>query len=463
MSANASDKFLSGNFAPIQEELSYPISHIQGHIPTDLVGSFYRMGPNPKFNPIDPNKYHWMDGDGMIHRIKFHHGKAYYANRWVHTKGLAIEEREGRSIWGGIHSLPDFNNPYGLATKNTSNTALVWHANRLFSLWEQGLPYEIDKETLETLVQEENFNGQWNSAFSAHCKVDARKKELITFNWGLDGVIQYGIFDNQFKLIHKASIKLPGKPIFMHDFAITEHFALFFDTPQTVDLSNMMSGKSPFEFDPSNGCRLGVMPRNGSEVTWYDIPVCHIPHTCNAFEEGNQIVLEACRSESNYALFEFNLPNDNHSTATHSVPMPLFTRWKIDTVSGNVEQTLFRNLPGDFPRIHDHFVGYKNRYSYLLCNTSDNYLFNSFTKLDREGDVISQFHFPEHCRGTEFVFATRKGAQSEDDGYCIGQYHNEQTDTSYVAILDAKSIADGPVATLQLAQRIPYGFHSAWV
>lgn len=461
MSSSSTNKFLFGNFAPVTEELTYQISNIQGCIPADLEGRFYRIGPNPKFQPIDPYKYHWMDGDGMIHQVHFENGQAYYANRWVKTKGLSIEEREGTSIWGGINSPPDFGNPYGLAVKNTSNTALLFHGNRLFSLWEQGLPYEIDSESLETTAKEVNFNNQWSGGFSAHSKVDKRKQELITFSWSLHSEIHYGVFDKHFNLIHEAIVKLLGKPVFMHDFAITENYTLFFDTPQTFNLANIAKGKSSLEFDPSNGCRIGVMPRLGSEVRWYDIPLCHIPHTSNAYEEDGHIILEACRFDSSYALFEFS--DGKNKVETDPVRLPVLSRWKIDIQTGSVDQMTFDTIACDFPRIHDDYVGYKHQYSYMVSNNEDNYLFNSLVKLDSVGDIISRFQFPEHCKCTEFVFAPRKNAQDEDDGYCIGHYHNEQTDTSSILILDAKRISKGPLATLQLEKRIPYGFHSAWL
>ena len=36
--------------------------------PHELVGALYRIGPNPQFEPRDPN-HHWFAGDGMLHAL----------------------------------------------------------------------------------------------------------------------------------------------------------------------------------------------------------------------------------------------------------------------------------------------------------------------------------------------------------------------------------------------------------
>ena len=76
-SANA---YLEGPYAPVHEEIvarDLVITH--GEIPKDLAGTFVRNGANPKMAP--KGRYHWFDGDGMLHAIAFENGKASYRNR----------------------------------------------------------------------------------------------------------------------------------------------------------------------------------------------------------------------------------------------------------------------------------------------------------------------------------------------------------------------------------------------
>ncbi len=84
------DPFLRGNHAPWPMEGEVRDLVVEGEIPEALDGTFFRNGPNPQFAPR--GRYHWFDGDGMIHAVQFHDGGASYANRYVRTRALAVEE-----------------------------------------------------------------------------------------------------------------------------------------------------------------------------------------------------------------------------------------------------------------------------------------------------------------------------------------------------------------------------------
>src|SRR5690349_7168022 len=73
--------YLAGLYAPIAEERAADGLEVVGELPPDLVGVYLRNGPNPQFAP--PGRYHWFDGDGMVHAVRFHDGRASYRNRWV--------------------------------------------------------------------------------------------------------------------------------------------------------------------------------------------------------------------------------------------------------------------------------------------------------------------------------------------------------------------------------------------
>ena len=54
---------------------------LRGTLPTDIDGVYVRNGPNPQFAPI--GRYHYFDGDGMLHAVHFDGGRATYRNRYV--------------------------------------------------------------------------------------------------------------------------------------------------------------------------------------------------------------------------------------------------------------------------------------------------------------------------------------------------------------------------------------------
>jgi carotenoid cleavage dioxygenase-like enzyme len=76
--------YLEGPFAPIDAEITADDPAVIGEIPRDLSGMFVRNGANPRFEPI--GRYHWFDGDGMLHGVHLADGRATYRNRYVRTR-----------------------------------------------------------------------------------------------------------------------------------------------------------------------------------------------------------------------------------------------------------------------------------------------------------------------------------------------------------------------------------------
>ena len=71
--------FLQGYYEPITFEADAPDLVIEGEIPRELNGTFYRNGPNPQVPP--KNDYHFFTGDGMIHAFTFDNGRVSHKNR----------------------------------------------------------------------------------------------------------------------------------------------------------------------------------------------------------------------------------------------------------------------------------------------------------------------------------------------------------------------------------------------
>jgi len=73
--ADVDHPYLHGLFAPVAtEEDADDLVVEQGEIPRDLNGMYVVNGPNQRYKPV--NRYHYYDGDGMLHAIYFDDGKA---------------------------------------------------------------------------------------------------------------------------------------------------------------------------------------------------------------------------------------------------------------------------------------------------------------------------------------------------------------------------------------------------
>ena len=84
-------------------------------------------------------------------------------------------------------------------------------------------------------------------------------------------------------------------------------------------------------------------------------------------------------------------------------------------------------------------------------------------KYDNDTGEIQVHPFGEGCESGEAVFAPRLNASAEDDGYVICFVYDKARGTSECHIIDAQRFEAEPVARIRIPQRVPHGFHAAWV
>jgi carotenoid cleavage dioxygenase-like enzyme len=88
-------------------------------------------------------------------------------------------------------------------------------------------------------------------------------------------------------------------PQMMHDFAVTEHYAVFLDHALVFDGEHMVRhGGMPFSTDHSRPSRIGLLPRREPScgVRWFPVDPFVFFHTATAWEEGPlvHVVLSQC-------------------------------------------------------------------------------------------------------------------------------------------------------------------------
>lgn len=452
----AANPYLQGNFAPINTEITTDTLEVIGELPPDLSGIFVRNGPNPQRNPI--GQYHWFDGDGMLHGVQLHHGKATYKNRYVRTKGWNIEHEAGKAIWTGMLEPPQLDNPHGIS-KNTANTALVWHNKQLLALWEGGAPHHISIPDLET-IGEYTYNDKLVSAFTAHPKVDPVTGEMMFFGYGFrPPYLQYGIVSAQGELLSTVPIEIP-MAVMMHDFAITENYSIFMDLPLTFSVERMQRGEPMLMFEKDRPSRFGIIPRHGdnSNIRWFECPSCYVFHTLNAYEAGDEVVLIACRMNSTNVL----ISNDTYSDPLEGIPF--LHRWRFNLSTGRVTEEQLDDVPGEFPRVNENLLGRKNQYGYVgKIVYSQNPLFEGVIKYDFEKGTSQTHEFGKNRHGGESVFVPSPNATAEDAGWLMTFVYDENSQRSELLVINAEDMTSEPIARVIIPQRVPYGFHGTWI
>lgn len=456
--AITSNPHLEQNNEPVFDEITAEGLEVIGKIPSDLAGNFLRVGPNPYYVP-DVAKYHIFDGDGMIHGVHIRDGKATYRNRFIDSEGLRKEREKGGWIYPGLNLFGEMLAQGEIPpSKNTGNTAMVHHNNKLYAIMEGGTPYEVSLPDLTT-IGETDFDGTLTHNFTAHPKVDVETGEMITFGYSpVPPFLTYSVVDPQGRASHTTEITIP-KGIMMHDCAMTERYTVFPDLPLCFDFEEAMKGGSMIRWDPSNGCRFGVVPRMGDDATirWFDIEESFLFHVANAWEDGDEVVVQACRS---------NRGGIESAENTHiSEQLGQLHEWRLNMATGAVSsRPLDREFHCDFPRINDNLAGRANRYIYAArFRVEEMATFDGEMKYDNQTGAIELHPFGDDCESGEAIFAPRINARSEDDGYVICFVYNRSSQSSECHIIDAQKFTAEPVARIKIPQRVPHGFHAAWV
>ena len=461
--APSTNFFLDGNFSPVAEERDTDEMEVIGTIPDDLQGHFLRVGPNPVY-VFSEAAYHTFDGDGMIHAIEFSGGQVRYRNRFIQSEGFKLEQAHGDWLYKGMNSLMDPTPsalPQGApGAKNLANTAFAFHNNTLYALHEPSQPTVIELPSLATRGPTD-FDGKLTHPFTAHPKIDQRSGEMMAYGYSFQApFVTYSVIDKTGRLVHSTPITIP-RSIFMHDFAATAKHTLFLDFPITLDVGRAIAGGPAVAFEPEYGSRIGVMPRYGSDadVRWFDVKTGVVIHTANTWDEGDEVVLQASRSSTadiaGAGTSEGNNLQENQGQ---------LYEWRINLTSGEVTERSLSDTPCDFTRVNDNYACFKTRYVYAgIFNTERAFTFDGVMKYDNASGVTAEFRYGPDRHGGEAVFAPRRGCASEDDGYLVCFVHDEADNQSECLIIDAQNIEAGPIASIIMPFRVPYGFHAGWV
>ena len=454
---------LEGNLFPVGAEVDVASLAITGELPSGLRGSFVRNGPNPLFQPV--GRYHMFDGDGMLHGVTFENGRASYRNRWIRSRGLCAEANLGRAVYPGLSDVMNFPDASLVGdagpVKNPANTHIVRHAGRYLALWEGGLPTEVT-EALET-VGEYDFDGKLRGSMTAHPRLDPRTGEMFFFGYSVfEPVIRYYVVDAGGVLVHRVTLDVPA-PVMMHDFVITEHHAVFLDSPIVFDVANL--GKGPMvQWRPDNGTRIGVLPRLGTadDVRWFEIDPGHVQHFWNGWADGDRIEFSGTRFEHPDFGIDASAALDE-STVDNTPPYP--ARFWVDLAADKAGWEQTDDLGGDFARFNDEFDGVRSRYHYMSAAVAPERRLGDFDSIVRYDDASGDRQIwnagPTGHVG-ESVFAPDPQGHAEDDGWLVNAVYDSATDRTDICVFEANDVAAGPIARVHLTQRMPFGFHANW-
>ncbi|MDB5722495.1 MAG: dioxygenase, partial [Alphaproteobacteria bacterium] len=357
---------LSGFFAPTRFEADVVDCVVTGTIPAELDGAFYRLHGDWIYPPKFADEAS-LSADGYISRFRFHGGSVDYRGRYVRTDRHQRQRAARRQLYGYYRNPhtddPEVRDTHNPGRRTSANTTPVVLAGRLYATKEEGLPYEIDPNSLETRGASD-FEGTWPSqTFTAHPKLDPLTGETFAYGYEATGLASKHVylcsFDREGRIGWELRFEVPYCSM-LHDMALTRDYVIIPGGGTVTSVERLESGRPHWAWDPARPSYYAIIPRGGraDQIRWFEGGERSIVHTANAWNDDDQVVLDAPMASGNtWPWFE-----DVHGDA---FSMNAFTIRRVTfDLHGNSpepkEEVLFDRDVTSFTRIDERRLGRPN-------------------------------------------------------------------------------------------------------
>jgi carotenoid cleavage dioxygenase len=288
--------------------------------------------------------------------------------------------------------------------------------------------------------------------------------------------VAYCIADRAGNLVREQWFDAPYCAL-MHDFAITENYALFPVYPTTCDLERLRAGGDHWVHEMNRDSWVGVMPRHGSvaQMRWFRGPkgvFCY--HMMNAFEDSaGRIQFDQCLSNVNAFPFIQRASGLNvHPSEAGS----RLARWTIDL--NDDQQAVTESVigpPGDMPVIPATAQGRPYTHAWMLAMNPQmqgppvfggpvGAMFNLLLRVDFTGKPPQSFALPPgHCINEPVLVP---GARGGGEGWLLAVVDQQIAPTEFrhaVWIFNAENVGAGPIAKIAIPHRLRPQVHGWWV
>ena len=446
---------------------------VEGELPAEINGNWYRSIPDPQYPP----KEGWdtfISGDGMVSLFRFENGHVDFRQRYVMTERLKRDRAARRSVHG-LYRNPYTDEPGFFGESRTaSNTTPVFHAGKILAAKEDDRPYELDPHTLET-IGPYDFGGALKSlTMTAHCRPDPETGELYFFGYEAGGLasrdVAFCIADKTGKLIHEEWFEAPFVSL-IHDFAVTKDHIIFPLQPVSADLERLKGGGAHWVWDPDQGTQVGIMPRGGSvkDLRWFKGPPCAFFHFLNAYTEGDKVTVDVCASD--LIVFPF-IQEASGLRVNPAENAGRLARWTFD-MSRNDDSWAETVLGpgGDMPRtadkdaMRDYEIAYYQTYD--PRNGPPNIAgpvgagFNTVIRLNVKTGQMKTLSLGPRVTLQEHIHIASE--QPGHEGWLAFVCDLHDDNLSEVAIVEAEHLDKGPICRIKIPMRLRCQVHGTWV
>ncbi len=445
--------------ADVQQNYTEQSLKIDGKLPKDIRGYFYRNGP-AKHERGEQRYQHLFEGDGMLQRFAIGEGKIKHIGKFVNTPKYAHEESAKRFMFDGPDTKLTVSSAVAHAdTINTANTNIIPVGDDLWALWEGGSASVIDKASLSF----KNFanlgeNSQYGDKlkrlpFSAHPKIEANG-DIWNFGYNAAGTIVLYHLSAQGKTKNVGLINTDFRAGMLHDFLIT-HKHILLILPSIAKDASAHGMFASIRFNKHQPMKVMVLDKNTLKmVRQYELPPGFAFHFGNAWEETDgSIYFDASLYSDVKILHEMS-----HIMQGKHIAIPATSNtclYHLKT-NGSVDyQKLKEN--SEFPRVSNYLTGLKNRYLYHVGNTHDGLWSDSIYRVDWHNDTVESYYYGKEYIVEEHIPIAQDN--NENNGYLIGTALHVPSKRTCLNIFNVAKLSDGPITRAWLPYHLPLGFH----
>jgi all-trans-8'-apo-beta-carotenal 15,15'-oxygenase len=453
-------------------------ARVEGSIPPQLRGTFFRIGPG-LFDRGGLRRRTILDGDGMVQSFTFHDKGVYYRSRFVRTKRYVEEEVAGRFLyptWGTQAPGGLFANFWkGGEVTSQASVTVYQVSGRLYAFDEGSLPYQLDPVTLATVGETSLGLPRDQTIYAAHSKIDAVSGEWLHFGilFGPKPRLHITIFGRDGTLVNHRSFPLP-RNVYMHDWFVTDRWLVFNFQPVEIRIWGFLLGqRSIFDslrWNPKEGNLLMLVEREGNAPPLFmETQARFMWHSVNAYMNKGEIIGDFIGYDNPDHLIG---PDSAASAIMQGkkgkhVYTGMVRRYVIDPERKSIKEELVAGGNFEWPRINEQHRCHRYRFAYIAQGHAAEFFWSIITRLDMTTGNKSSYDFgrAEFCSEPVFIPIPGKRyapGDADEPGWLVSEIYDSGSRTSYLAILRAERIADGPVARIHLTHHVPFSYHGWW-
>lgn len=330
--------------------------------------------------------------------------------------------------------------------------------------------FELDPATLEIARPAKLGLPDRDAAPKAHAKHIASSGDWLfcSTRFGVKGMtidfVRHGADGSR---VSTPTIHAP-RMAYVHDYGANDRYAVVILQAADVHGLRFLTGQASFaeclEWRPAQGNLVLLVDLASGKTQTFEARASWVWHFGNVYERGTEIVADFVGYDDpghflgkNAQLAAVMLGQEG----VHGAP-GLIRRFVLGPASGTLTETILADGNFEFPSVDARASGAAHERLYVTCGFASGMLHSGIAALDTDTGRIDSFDFGAHVNAGEPIIATDPTGGS-DVGWLITQTLDTRRGTSNFEVLDARRVADGPIATIELGEIMPISLHGQWV